>query len=216
MSTTINEQTAAVLEGASKHLPAEVFQAFADDRTALLARPAPTGPQVGAMLPDAELVDASGKNVALGDVVAGSPAVIVFYRGGWCPYCNVALRTYQSDLLPALRSLGTALVAISPQNPDQSLATAEKAELEFAVLSDARSKVARQLGIAFDQSDAALDAQRKLGLDLAMVNVDGSTTLPMPTVLVVDAGGIVRFVDVHADYTTRTEVADILAAVRAL
>jgi len=216
MSTTISEQTAALLEAAGKHLPADVVQAFADDRATLLAQPAPSGPRVGAKLPDVSLVDATGKSVSLGEVVTGAPAVIFFYRGAWCPYCNVVLRTYQSELLPALRSLGTALVAISPQSPDASLATAEKAELEYTVLSDARSEVASRLGIAFDQSEQALGARRKLGLDLRTVNVDGSTTLPMPTVLVTDAAGVVRFVDVHAGYTTRTEVADILAAVQAL
>ena len=106
-------------------------------------------------------------------------------------------------------------MAISPQTPDQSLSTAEKAELDFTVLSDPGSRVAQQIGIVFQQADEVLEAQRKLGLDLAEVNAEGSTLLPRPTVLIVDEDRTVRFVDVQPDYTARTEVADILAALAA-
>ncbi len=82
--------------------------------------------------------------------------------------------------------MGRHLAAISPQSPDQSLSTAEKAALSFEVLSDSGSRLARRIGIAFEQADEVLGAQRKLGLDLAQVNEEGSTELPMPTVLIVD------------------------------
>ncbi|MGB7164409.1 MAG: AhpC/TSA family protein, partial [Mycobacterium sp.] len=90
--------------------------------------------------------------------------------------------------------------------------TAEKAGLKFTVLSDPGSRLARRIGIAFQQADEVLDAQRRLGLDLASVNAEASTELPMPTVLIVDPDRTVRFVDVQPDYTARTEVADILEA----
>jgi peroxiredoxin len=126
----------------------------------------------------------------------------------------VALRTYQRELLPELASHGARLVAISPQTPDQSLSTVEKAELEFTVLSDPGSRLARQIGISFQQSNDVLEAQRELGLDLTQVNAEGSVELPRPTVLIVDQDRTVRFVDVQPEYTARTEVADILAALR--
>jgi peroxiredoxin len=122
------------------------------------------------------------------------------------------LRTYQRELLPELPTFGARLVAISPQTPDQSLSTVEKAELDFTVLSDPGNRVAKSVGIVFQQADDVLEAQRKLGLDLATVNAEGSTELPRPTVLIVDQDRVVRFVDVQPDYTARTEVADILAA----
>jgi peroxiredoxin len=153
-----------------------------------------------------------GKPVGLEDLVATSPAVLVFYRGGWCPYCNLALRTYQRELLPQLDAWHATLAAISPQTPDQSLSTAEKAALDFQVLSDPGSRLARRIGIAFEQAEEVLAAQRRLGLDLAHVNEEGSTLLPMPTVLIVDPNRTVRFAEVHPDYTARTEVADIAAA----
>ena len=107
-------------------------------------------------------------------------------------------------------------MAISPQSPDQSLSTAEKAELEFTVLSDPGNRVAERVGIVFQQADEVLEAQRALGLDLAQVNAEGSTRLPRPTVLIVDTDRTVRFVDVQPDYTARTEVADILTALSGL
>jgi peroxiredoxin len=162
------------------------------------------------------LDDAAGQPVSLEQIVASGPAVVVFYRGGWCPYCNLALRIYQRDLLPLLSGFGARLVAISPQSPDQSLSTAEKAELSFTVLSDPGSRLAGRIGIDFQQTDEVLAAQRQLGLDLAQVNAEGVTRLPRPTVLVVDRERVVRFVDVQPDFTARTEVPAVVAALAAL
>ena len=142
--------------------------------------------------------------------------MIVFYRGGWCPYCNLALRTYQTELLPQLGQYGARLVAISPQSPDQSLSTAEKAELTFALLSDAGASLARKVGIAFQPVEEVLAAQRTLGLDLKQVNDSDVPELPMPTVLIVDSERTVRFADTHADYTARTEVPEIIDALDGL
>jgi peroxiredoxin len=167
---------------------------------------------VGDTLASFTLSDATGSPVPLDQLIETGPAVFVFYRGGWCPFCNLALRTYQRELVPELLTFGARLVAISPQTPDESLSTVEKAELDFTVLSDPGSRVAQSIGIVFQQSDDVLEAQRKLGLDLASVNAEGSTQLPRPTVLIVDQDRVVRFVDVQPDYTARTEVTDILAA----
>jgi len=128
----------------------------------------------------------------------------------------VALRTYQSELLPQLENFGARLVAISPQSPDQSLSTVEKAGLEFTVLSDPGSRLAQRIGIAFQEADEVLAAQRELGLDIAQVNAEGATMLPRPTVLIIDQNHTVRFVDVQPDFTVRTEVADIVATLSAL
>jgi peroxiredoxin len=122
------------------------------------------------------------------------------------------LRTYQHDLVTKLAASKARLLAISPQRPDQSLSTVEKAELDFLVLSDPANRVTRRVGIVFQPADEVLGAQRQLGLELAQINAEGSTELPRPTVLIVDADHTVRFVDVQPDYTARTEVADILAA----
>ena len=217
MSVTIREQSEQMKAAAAQRLPAEVVEVFDRSIRDLLDQGVPSGAiTVGDSLEPFTLSDATGAPVTLDQLVEAGPAVIVFYRGGWCPYCNLALRTYQRELLPELAAFDARLVAISPQSPDQSLSTAEKAGLDFTVLSDPASRLARQVGISFQQADEVLAVQRKLGLDLAQVNAEGSTELPRPTVLVVDQNRTVRFVDVQPDYTARTEVADILAALASL
>jgi len=217
MSATISEQSAQIKAASAERLPGEVVAVFNHNVADLLAEGIPADAvKAGDLVESFTLDSATGKPVSLDELVATGPAVIVFYRGGWCPYCNVALRTYQRELLPELDAFGARLVAISPQAPDESLSTVEKAELDFTVLSDPGSRLARSLGIAFQQSDEVLAAQRELGLDLAAVNAEGSVDLPRPTVLIVDQDKTARFVDIQPDYTARTEVADILAALTGL
>ena len=213
MSLSMREQSEQLQAASAARLPADVVEVFSRNSQQLHARGIPAGVvKVGDALAPFTLYNAVGKPVDLEDLVATGPAVLVFYRGGWCPYCNLALRTYQRELLPQLDAWHATLAAISPQTPDQSLSTAEKAALDFEVLSDPGSRLARRIGIAFEQAEEVLAAQRRLGLDLAHVNEEGSTLLPMPTVLIVDPNRTVRFAEVHPDYTTRTEVADIVAA----
>jgi peroxiredoxin len=212
MTVTMHDQSLQLKAAAAERLPAEVVEAFDRSIQDLVDQGVPTDSiKVGDTLDPFTLTDATGATVSLDQLVGDGPAVVVFYRGGWCPYCNLALRTYQRELLPELGAFGARLVAISPQSPDQSLSTVEKAELDFTVLSDPGNRVAQSIGIVFQQTGEVLDAQRKLGLDLAQVNAEGSTQLPRPTVLIVDEDRTVRFVDVQPDYTARTEVSDILA-----
>lgn len=212
---TIADQLTAIKTAAATHLPSEIAEAFATQQSALAASAAPTI-ATGTVVPDAALLTATGASTTLADALDGSPAVVVFYRGGWCPYCNVALRSYQSELLPQLAERGVKLVAISPQRPDESLSTAEKAELTFAVLSDPRNTLAEALGIVDNGTDEVRAAQAAIDVRLAEVNEDGDVRLPMPTVLVIDAERTVRWAEVHPDYTTRSETAPILAAVASL
>lgn len=161
------------------------------------------------------LPDASGRQVSLDDLVAEGLAVLVFYRGAWCPYCNIMLAAYAAELAPALVDRGVTLAAISPQLPDGSLTVQQKYELAFPVLSDVGNVVAEPLGIVWSPGAAALTAQRAIDLDVTAVNGTDEARLPMPTVLVVDRERSVRWADVRPDYTERAEVADILAAVDA-
>ena len=217
MSLSIREQSEQLQAASAAQLPSDVVEVFSRNSHQLHARAVPADAvKVGDTLASFTLRNAVGAPVNLDDLVSTGPAVLVFYRGGWCPYCNLALRTYQRELLPQLQAWHATLAAISPQTPDQSLSTAEKAALDFEVLSDPGSRLARRIGIAFEQAEEVLAAQRKLGLDLAEVNEGGSTQLPMPTVLIVDRDRTVRFVDVHPDYTIRTEVGDITAALAGL
>jgi peroxiredoxin len=159
------------------------------------------------------LLDAHGKATALITARKDRPSVVVFYRGAWRPYCNITLRTYQAQLMPELTRRGIELIAISPQRPDGSLSMQETNELSFTVLSDPGNQIAGTLGILTAPSDAAAKAQATMGLDVAEHNADGTKPIPMPTVIVLDADGVICWIDVHPNYTTRTEAQQILAAV---
>jgi len=214
---TIAEQSAAVSAGAAAQLPPEVVAAFGAEQAGLDAAGVPVGVTApGAPMPDGELLDVHGAPTTLTAARAGRPAVVVFYRGAWCPYCNLTLRTYEQELLPELERRGIALIAVSPQKADGSLSTREANQLTFAVLSDPGNGIAGQLGILTESTEDARKAQGSLGLDLTAVNADGTHALPMPTVAVVDRQGMLRWIDVHPNYTTRSEVADIVAAVAGL
>ncbi len=214
---TIAEQAQAHATESAATLPANVRNVFAAEQAALDARGVPTGGATpGTTMPDAELLDVNCEPVTLARMRGGRPAVVVLYRGAWCPYCNIALRTYQAELVPALDERGVALIAVSPQKPDGSMSSVEVNELTFAVASDPGNQLAVALGVETRPSADAVAVQMNFGLDLSERNADGRTNLPMPTVVVVDGAGVIRWIDVHPNYATRSEVPDILAAVDAM
>ncbi|MFJ9781707.1 peroxiredoxin-like family protein [Amycolatopsis sp. NPDC101161] len=203
---TLNDALTDVNAKARGALPPEIFEVLeADRRRATGTKFA----EVGDKVDDFELPGADGTPSSLGDFLVDGPAVLVFYRGQWCPYCNLTLRTYQQELVPELKALGASLVAISPQKPDGPLP-----DLEFPVLSDVGSTVARGLGLSYPVSAPVREAMEKLGTDLEQVN--GTWELVHPAVVVVDQDRVLRFVDVHPDFVTRTEPADVLEAVKSL
>ena len=167
---------------------------------------------LGEPFPDGRLLDPHGSHTTFAATVAGRSAVVVFYRGSWCPFCNTVLHAYQEQLLPGLQERGVALVAISPEKPDGSLTVVEKHGLEYAVLSDPGNAIASALGILNHPSDEALQMQRSHGVDLTEVNADATTTIVHPAAAIVDAAGVLRWVDVHEDHRVRTDADAILAA----
>lgn len=211
---TIAQQVEQLQDAVATQMPAQALAAFGAEQEQLRAGGKPAGVLApGTAMPDGDLLDAHGRPTTLTAERAGKPAVVVFYRGGWCPYCNIALNAYEGELLPALRSRGIGLIAVSPQKPDGSLSTQETNNLTFTVLSDPGNQLGKALGILTEPTSDAQVAQRSLGLDLTEVNADATATLPMPTTVVVDAAGIVRWIDVHADYTTRSETSQIIEAI---
>ncbi|HWD84563.1 MAG TPA: peroxiredoxin-like family protein [Solirubrobacteraceae bacterium] len=216
MTETIAEQLPRLRENIAESAPAEIAEIFLREQRAL-ASVTPEGIiEAGARLPDAELLDPHGQPITLSEALAGRPGVLVFYRGAWCPYCNLALRTYQAALVDELEGRGVQLVAVSPQRPDGSLTMQEKHGLRFPVLSDPGSALGRTAAIMTQPAEEALAAQLKLGLDLEAVNADGTPAIPMPTTVILDRDRIVQWVDVHPDYSTRSEPEQILAALDAL
>jgi peroxiredoxin len=216
MKKTLRERTDAYRDELKAAAPAEVVQALDDGATGLGRRPfAATTVEVGARAPGFTLPDALGRDVSLGDLVAEGAVVLTFYRGSWCPYCNLQLNAYQ-QILDELEDAGARLVAVSPMTPDNSLSFAEKAGLRFTVLSDAGAQVAERYGLAFALQGAHRELHRDSGVDLPALNGDQSWRLPAPATYVIDGESVVRFAHVDGDYRWRLEPDALLTAVRAV
>ncbi|MEU6384550.1 peroxiredoxin-like family protein [Streptomyces bauhiniae] len=210
--TTLNAELRTFFEARQQQIPAEVReimrragQELADSGQADRALTA------GASAPRFSLPAATGETVTLDGLLAEGPVVLTFYRGAWCPYCNIALRALQRQH-EEITARGARLVAVSPQIPDESLSLTEKHDLAFDVLSDLGSDTAKQYGLAFDLPDDLAAVYDKLGFDLQRVNAGHPRTLPLPATYVIDRSGVIRWSFVDPDYTARAEPSAILTA----
>ena len=179
------------------------------------AMPSP-GLKIGARAPNFLLKTAQGKTVKLSGMLKKGPVILVFYRGAWCPYCNLELHAL-NESLPAFKKYGASLVAITPQTPDKSLEQVKKDGFPFEILSDLDDKVVKAYKLYWEVSPE-LDAayKRSFGLDVAAYNGLGRRGLPVPGTFVIDQSGIVRVAFADTDYKKRMEPVDILAALQKL
>lgn len=169
--------------------------------------------KAGDRTPDIALPNACGDPVSLAALLARGPVIVTFYRGGWCPYCNLELRAYQA-LLPEIRAAGVSLVAVSPQTPDASLTTADKNALGYEVLSDVGSRAAESFGITFALKDELRALYAGLGHPLPDFNGTEDWRLPIPATFIVAPDGIIALAHVDPDYRHRLEPAEALAAAK--
>jgi len=173
------------------------------------------GIEIGERAPSFTLPNAVGKPVSLDDRLTEGPVVVVFYRGAWCPYCDLHLRALQESL-DAIEARGASLVAISPPAPDDSLPFAERLVLGFDVLSDLDQAVSVAWRLQFELPDALRDVYRTMGMALDDHNADGSWHLPVPATFVLDRTGVVRARHVDPNYRERMAPADVVAALDAI
>ena len=213
-STSLTTATAEMRSGLVSQLGEDTLSIYDRDAEAMGASDMFAGaPQVGDRAPAFRLPDARGGEVALDDLLIDGPVVLVFYRGAWCPYCNLQLAAFQSALAD-IRAAGAALIAVSPQTPDQSLTFAEQKALEFAVLSDVGNAVAGLYGLTYTQSEASTATSRELGIELADYNGDHSNTLPAASTFVIGDDGVIRFASIAGDYRWRVGPDEVLAVLR--
>ena len=166
--------------------------------------------KVGDKAPSFRLPDADGHVLDSSALLHQGPLVVTFYRGVWCPYCNMDLQAIQAEL-PQLRKNGANLVAISPQTAANSRRSARENKLDFPILSDARNEVAAAFGLRFRLPDDLIDLYKNtFGNDLALVNGDDSWTLPMPARYVIAQNGTIVYAEVNPDYTRRPDPAELL------
>ncbi|MFE7561972.1 peroxiredoxin-like family protein [Kitasatospora sp. NPDC057500] len=213
---SVNAELRAFFDSRQQQIPADiraVLQRAAQELAA--SGQAQSALAEGAKAPSFTLPSATGRSVALDELLADGPVVLTFYRGSWCPYCNIALRSLQQHH-SAVTDRGARLVAVSPQVPDESLSLAEKNELAFDVLSDIGCHTAKQYGLAFDLPNDLAAVYEGLGIDLHRYNAGHARTLPIPATYVIDREGLIRWAFVNTDYTSRAEPADILTALDGL
>lgn len=169
--------------------------------------------KVGDKAPVFILNDPDGKPVSSAELLRHGPLVLSFYRGVWCPYCNMELQALQAAL-PEFQALGAQLVAISPQLPANSRKSARQNLLSFPILSDTHNDVAAAFGLRFTMPDYLIELYKGLKNDLPAFNGDSSWTLPMPARYVIDHDGLILYAEVNPDYTHRPEPQDMLPVLR--
>jgi peroxiredoxin len=160
--------------------------------------------QTGSRFPPFLLPNPTGGQTSSNDLLAKGAILVTFYRGQWCPFCNLALRAYQQNL-EKFHEKGVEFVAISPELPDKTLSTQEKNDLKFPVLSDVGNKYARQLGIIWKQPENLKPIFKEFGHDLVEFYGDDSFEVPIPATFLVGKDGLVKNVFVNPDYRKRLE-----------
>ena len=146
---------------------------------------------------------------------AGRPVVLVFYRGGWCPYCNTTLRTY-AEALPQIEAAGGTLIAVTPESPERASETARGNDLRFVIAVDSGNRFAKSLGLVFVLPDELRPLYRDIGIDLPAHNGDETHELPIPATYVLAPSGRVTWAHVDPDFTRRGDPADVVAALERL
>ncbi|MFK7924163.1 MAG: peroxiredoxin-like family protein [Bacteroidia bacterium] len=170
--------------------------------------------QLGDQAPDFSLFNATNQSVRLADLLQDGPVILTWYRGGWCPYCNLTLRRLQ-DELARFQVMGATLIALTPELADKSLSTQEKNDLSFEVLSDLHNAVAKEYGVVFSLTPEVADMYQK-GFDLHGYNDDESNELPLAATYVIDRAGTIRYAFLDAEYRHRAEPEDLLQVLEQL
>jgi peroxiredoxin len=208
---SLKEQLAQYRAGWRKRVPADrqaIMERHIEQlRTGAIAR---TMLKVGDRAPAIVLRNAKGEIIDIGALRKKGSVIITFYRGGWCPYCNLELKAFQ-DILPEIKAAGASLVAISPEKPDGTLSTVEKNALAFEVLSDVGQKVGRAFGLVYQFTDELRSAYHGFGLDIPAYNgAPGEWALPVSATYVIDRDGTIIYAYTEVDYRDRADPRDVL------
>lgn len=167
--------------------------------------------KTGDKFPDFTLPNAQGKTITLSEQLQKGKVVITFYRGGWCPYCNLELKAFQ-EVLPQIKEKGATLIAITPETPDNSLSTKEKNQLDFEVLTSENNELARSLNLVFKLPEALAELYGNFGIDLLESQGNDANELPIAATYIIDQNGEVSYHFLSEDYKLRADPEDIIAA----
>ncbi|OCA77999.1 alkyl hydroperoxide reductase [Chryseobacterium contaminans] len=196
----------------SSQLPQEILNAFGKSIEDLKTkRMEENSIQIGDQMPEFSLPNALGTLINSEEIFKNGKVILAFYRGSWCPYCNLELKFLQ-DNLSRIKEKGATLIAISPQSPDHSLSLAEKNNLEFEILTDAENNFAQKLGIVFQLQDFVLPYYKGLGIHLSDFNKNNDNTLPVPAVFVINENKVITYKFLDVNYMNRVDVEDLIKA----
>jgi peroxiredoxin len=210
---SLKEQLAEYRAGWYQRVPAERQAIMARHIEQLRGTIAKSALKAGDRAPAIVLENAKGAIVDVGALLKISPVILVFYRGGWCPFCNFELKAYQA-MLPEFAAAGATLVAISPEKPDDTLSTAEKNALAFEVLSDVGQKVGRAFGLVYEFTEELKRAYQGFNLDIPARNgTPDEWALPVAATYVIDRDGSIVYAYTDVDYRDRADPRDVLAVV---
>lgn len=170
--------------------------------------------KVGDSIPDVKLRTEDDREVSLRKLVSEKPTVLIFYRGGWCPFCNRQLQSL-AGIEDDLNKAGVQLLAISMDQPAKLKATPDREKLHYRLLSDSDAAAATAFGIAFKVDDKTVEKYKGYGINLDAASGRDHHILPHPAVFVADTNGAIRFAHVNPDYKVRLEPAKVLEAARA-
>jgi peroxiredoxin len=199
-----------------KKAPPEAVDMFHKATTELIASgQAERALKAGDRAPAFTLADADGPTVSSTDLLARGPLVVTFYRGVWCPYCNLDLQAIEAAA-NEIRGFGASLVAISPQTPPNSRRSQRENKLSFPILSDHAGMVANMFGLRFRLPDHLIEVYKQFGVDLAVHNGEPSWTLPMPSRYIIGRDGTIAYAEVNPDYTRRPDPEELLPVLRRL
>jgi peroxiredoxin len=208
---TLAEDNAALIEKSAAKATDEMKVIYKTAQEHIVAQGIPERALgVGDSAPMFALPDAHGQMVSFADVLSNGPAVVSFYRGAWCPFCNLELRAMQRELESAQAS-NVTLVAISPNTPDTSLDFVNEIEVTFPVLSDAENTVAKQFNLVYEMEAGLVDFYKSQSRDIDKMNGSDVWELPVPATYVIDQGGVVRFAYVDLNHRARAEPSEVVA-----
>ncbi|WP_339837198.1 peroxiredoxin-like family protein [uncultured Flavobacterium sp.] len=169
---------------------------------------------VGDKAPSFTLKNALNKPVSLYDELKKGPVILTWYRGGWCPYCNITLNFLQ-EKLPEFKKAGATLIALTPEKPDKSLSTTEKNKLEFTVLSDLDNKIGKEYGVVFTLTKGVASIYEE-AFGLSDFNGNKDNELPLAATYVIDKNGIIQYAFLDEDYRKRAEPNEVIKAIEKL
>ncbi len=165
--------------------------------------------KTGDIIPEIRLSNANGEIIDIRSILKEHKVVLAFYRGTWCPYCNLELRALQ-NALPEIEAKGAKLVAISPQTPDNTLTTVEKNELSFEVLSDVDGIVGRKMKLIYTLPSELVELYKSFKIDLVKSNGNLENELPIAATYIVEQDGNISYHFLAEDYKLRADPEDII------